>query len=145
MSINCSSHRASLIFKSKDPDNDRSYVRKVKVWQELQAAFMPQVTKWAALEADKSLRDAVFYLPSDLDGTEIMAGLQTLFDKEMVLRDAVLNDLMDNIRKDVTRVENAWGDKEESARGQKANLRANDGIRELELAHDAHIMEYNAI
>jgi hypothetical protein len=106
---------------------------------------MPQVTERAALEADKSLRDAVFYLPSDLDGAEIMAGLQTLFDEEMVLQDAVLNDLVDNIRTDVTRVKNAWGDKEESARGQKANLRANNGIRELELARDAHITEYNAI
>jgi hypothetical protein len=106
---------------------------------------MPQVTERAALEAYKSLRDAVLYLPSDLDAAEIMAGLQTLFDEEMVLRDAVLNDLVDNIRTDVTRVENAWGDKEESARGQKANLRANDGIRELELARDAHITEYNAV
>jgi hypothetical protein len=106
---------------------------------------MPQVAERAALDAGKSLRDAIFYLPSDLDAKEIEGGLQTLFNEEMVLRDAVLNDLVDNIRTGVTRVENAWGDKEESARGQKANLRANDGIRELELARDVHITEYNAV
>jgi hypothetical protein len=68
-----------------------------------------------------------------------------LLDEEMALRDAILNDLIYNICNDVMRVENAWGDKEESARGQKANLRANDGIRELELARDTYIMEYNAV
>jgi hypothetical protein len=43
MNSNCLFYRASLIFKSKDPDNDRSYVRKVKAWREVQVTFMPQV------------------------------------------------------------------------------------------------------
>jgi hypothetical protein len=140
------SYRSSLIFKSKDPDNDRSFVRKVKAWRELQASFMPHVGERAAAEVDKSLRDLILYLPSDLDAKEIQdGGLKTLLDEEMALRDAILNDLVCNICNDVMRVENAWGDKEESTCGQKANLRANDGIRELELARDTHITEYNAV
>ena len=145
-STNCLSYRSSLIFKSKDPDNDRSLVRKVKAWRELQATFMPHVSECTAREVGKSLRDTILYLPSDLDAMEIQKGeLKTLLDEEMALRDAILNDLVYNIRNDVMRVENAWGDKEEGARGQKANLRANDGIRELELARDTHITEYNAV
>jgi hypothetical protein len=145
-SADCLSYRSSLIFKSKDPDNDRSLVRKIKAWRDLQATFMPHVGECAAKEADKSVRDMILYLPSDLDAMEIQeGGLKTLLDEEMALRDAILNDLVYNIRNDVMRVENAWGDKEEGARGQKANLRANDGIRELELARDTHITEYNAV
>jgi hypothetical protein len=107
---------------------------------------MPHVRERAAAEADNSLRDMILYLPSDLEAMEIQeGGLKNLLDEEIALRDAILNDLVCNIRNDVMRVENAWGDKEESARGQKANLRANDGIRELELARDTHITEYNAI
>jgi hypothetical protein len=134
------------MFKSKDPDNDRSLIRKVKAWRELQAMIMPLVSNRAATEVDKSLRDTILYLPSDLDVVEIQGeGLKTLLDEEMALRDAILNDLIRNICDAVMRVESAWGEKEESARGQKANLRANDGIRELELARDTLITEYNAV
>jgi hypothetical protein len=143
---NCFSYRSSLIFKSKDPDNDRSFVQKVKAWRELQASFMPHIREWAAAEVDKSLRDLILYLPSDLDAKEIQdGGLKTLLDEEMALWDTILNDLICNICNDIMQVENAWGDKEESTCGQKANLCANDGICELELACDTHIMEYNTV
>jgi hypothetical protein len=129
----------------KDPLKDQSFVRRLAKWRQGQAKLMPHVAaRVLAEESDTGESSVSFYLPSDLsDDERKISRLNALFKREISLREAVLCDLIQMIWCSVICVDLSRLSKQDNARGQEANTRANATIRELEAHWDKHITIYN--
>jgi hypothetical protein len=105
--------------------------------------MMPHVAA-RVLDEEDDFASLSFYLPSDLSDEERKASrLSTLFKREICLREAVLCDMIQTIRCSVICVDLSRLGKQDNARGQDANTRANAAIRELEAHRDKHMTVYN--
>ena len=107
---------------------------------------MPHVAARVLEDEGDDLTTVSFYFPSDLSDEERKRNcLNTLFRREVSLREAVLCDLIQTIRCAVICVDLSRLGKQDNARGQDANTRANRAIRELEAHRDKQMSVYNAM
>jgi hypothetical protein len=129
----------------KDPTKDQSFVRRLAKWRQGQAKLMPHVAaRVVAEEGDTGENSLSLYLPSDLSDNELKTSRSNaLLKREISLREAVLCDLIQMIRRSVICVDLSRLGKQDNARGQEANTRANAAIRELEAHRDKHVTIYN--
>jgi hypothetical protein len=83
----------------KDPTKDQSFVRCLARWRQGQAKLMPHVAaRILAEEGDTGDSSLSLYLPSDLSDDEHKTSrLNALFKREIMLREAVLCDLIQMI------------------------------------------------
>jgi hypothetical protein len=130
----------------KDPAKDQGFVRRLAKWRQGQAKIMPHVAARVLEDEDEDLTTISFYFPSDLSDDERKRNrLNTLFKREISLREAVLCDLIQTIRCAVICIDLSRLGKQDNARSQDANTRANNAIRELEAHRDKQMTVYNAM
>jgi hypothetical protein len=138
--------RAMLHHISKDPAKDQGFVRRLAKWRKGQVKIMPYIAARVLEDEEENLPSVSFYLPSDLSDEERKTSrLNTLFRREISLREAVLCDLIQTIRCAIICVDLSRLGKQDNARGQEANTRANSAIRELEAHRDNHMAIYNTM
>jgi hypothetical protein len=130
----------------KDPARDGGFIRHLARWRQGQAKIMPHVATRILEDEDENLTTISFYFSSDLSDDECKkTRLNTLFKREVSLREAVLCDLIQTIRCAVICVDLSRLGKQDNARGQDANTCANNAIRELEAHRDKQMTVYNAM
>ena len=82
----------------KDPVKDSGFVRRLAKWRQGQAKIMPHVAARMLEDEVEDIMTISFYFPSELpDDKRKRNRLNMLFKREILLREAVLCDLIQTI------------------------------------------------
>ncbi|KAJ3964940.1 hypothetical protein EV361DRAFT_975265 [Lentinula raphanica] len=117
---------------------------RIAKWRKLQKQYMPSVDLSLASQSDEFPENSPLLLPSSFSAAERRDHrLVGLASKQVQMLELALGEFIQKLQTTVKSLSAAYERKYKYARGQDANMRANEGIRTIENRRNILIADYN--